>query len=695
MLTVDPLDSGAGLSAHDQIEDVRFEWYTDRTVAPREADPDEFRVPVTTAVSVRAQRLTVPKQLVCYVRSRDGQTREEVIPTAERSLPAGAYELELTSLPFKCYCHLAGPFTVRGSESETHIECPDEATFTLGLRSFHEQPAATVTTTDDPHDLLRAVSTFGSALKTTSPERSWPTLRGHPPLLERGEDLSIPDGLEPPATDVHVEVPPTLGHVYRVTPLAYYLGAPVRTGPDPVIVADGTELDLRVDGDLDEGIRRTLERAFFLDCVVRTEGLYDLDLYERSVLDDDLPFDPATVYDQSLADQLCTYAEVPYPFVEPHLPEWPLCSDVQATPETISYLPFAANRLSHVRIADEVHTDDVAPEVESPELGTFFRGEQRGIARDGAASDSPEWDDLDLFRPPEANATTHAWVGEGYPLGTAKTNPEAIRRRLDRTADDSGPITVQLVCNDDAMEDETAGDLYGLRDLLEFDISVVHDLTTAEFRELCHEETDFLHYIGHVDEGGVVCADGSLDLRTLDSTGVRAFLLNACHSYRQGEALVDAGADGGIVTLSRVFNDQATKMGRLAARLLNHGFPLDATMDVLSYGPLSSHRYAAVGDHRVALCQPNDPIPAMVTIKKADDTGVTLSIQDYFTDRMSIGKITRPMISNRTQWHLAGGRGNEFTSSKSEVANYLRQGSMPVVTDGGILWDTNSVLEYL
>jgi hypothetical protein len=687
MLTVDPLESGAGLSAHDQIEDVRFEWYTDRTVTPRAADPDEFRVPVTTAVSVRAQRLTVPKQLVCYVRSRDGQTREEVIPTAERSLPAGAYELELTSLPFKCYCHLTGPFTIRGSESETHIECDEAARLTLGLRSFHEQPATTVTTTDDPHDLVRAVSTFGSALKTTSPERSWPTLRGHPPLLERGERLSIPDGLEAPATDVHVEVPPTLGHVYRVTPLAYYLGAPVRTGPDPVLVADGTELDLRTDGDLDEGIRRTLERAFFLDCVVRTEGLYDLDLYERSELDEDLPFDPATVYEQSLADQLCTYAEVPYPFVEPHLPEWPLCSDVQATPGTISYLPFAANRLSHVRIADEVHTDDVAAEVESPELGTFFRGEQRGIARDGAASDASEWDDLDLFRPPEANATTHAWVGEGYPLGTAKTNPEAIRRRLDRTVDDTGPITVQLVCNDDAMEDETAGDLYGLRDLLEFDISVVHDLTTAEFRELCHEEIDFLHYIGHVDEGGVVCADGSLDLRTVDATGVRAFLLNACHSYRQGEALIDAGADGGIVTLSRVFNDQATKMGRLAARLLNNGFPLDATMDVLSYGPLSSHRYASVGDHRTTICQSSDNTPALAKIKNVRKNKVKFTIREYTTDRHSLGQTRRPHISEHTKWHLGGGSSRNLTFPRSEAINYIQDSPYPALYEGEIVWE--------
>jgi hypothetical protein len=692
MLTVDSLDTREGLSAHDQIEDVRFEWYTDTTVSPHEVDTDEFRVPVTAAVRIHTRRLSAPKQLACYVRTRDGELREEVIPSAERSLPAGQYELELTGLPVKCYCHASGPLTIRASDGETHIEFDGETTLTLGLRSFHEQPAASVTTTDDPYDLLQAVSTFGSALKTTSPERSWPTLRGHPPLLEYGEELSVPDGLEPPQTDVHLEVPPTLGHIYRVTPLAYYLGAPVRAGTDPVLVADGTELNLREDGDLDEGIRRTLERAFFLDCIVRTEGLYELDLYERSVLEDDLPFDPATVYEQSLAEQLRTYAEVPYTFIEPVAPEWPLCSDVQATPETISYLPFAANRLSHVRIADEVEAGTVAGETEAPELGTFFRGEQQGIARDGAASDTPEYDDLDFFRPPEAQATTHAWVSEGYPLGTAKTDPEAIRRRLGRKSEDPDAITVQLICNDDAMEDETVGDLYGLRDLIEFNISVAHNLSTSAFREICQEDIDFLHYIGHVDEGGIVCKDGSLDLQSLDSTGVSAFMLNACHSYRQGEAMVDVGADAGIVTLSRVFNDQATKMGRLAARLLNRGFPLDATMDVLNHGPLSSHRYACVGDHRTDLCQFPDTTPALAKIENNSENTITFAIREYITDRHPLGQIRRPLLSEPDGWHLAGGMSSNWTLSKSEAIKYIKNSCYPVIFDGEILWDAEQAL---
>jgi hypothetical protein len=47
--------------------------------------------------------------------------------------------------------------------------------------------------TTDAEDVMMAILTFRSALKTTSPERSFPTLRGHPPAIELNDRLEIPD----------------------------------------------------------------------------------------------------------------------------------------------------------------------------------------------------------------------------------------------------------------------------------------------------------------------------------------------------------------------------------------------------------------------------------------------------------------------------------------------------------------------
>ena len=693
MLTVDSLDARSGLRVHDRIEDVRFEITTEHRVGPQSVDPDQFRAPISTAVKLRTEQFTIPKQIVCYVRTRSGETVAETPHNEQTQFDAGQYELELTTLPFKLYAHVSGPFRITPQNGHTQIRFTGSTRVVFGFRSFHEQPAATVTTTADPFDLMQAVSTFGSALKTTSPERSWPTLRGHPPLLEYGEELSIPARLEPPATDVHIEVPPTVENVYRVAPLAYYLGAPVEAGPVPQIIADGTALPLTTtDGDVEAGIQRTLEQTFFLDCLVRTEGLYELDLRERDALEAELPFELATAYDQSLASRLQLYDAVPYVLLEPELPEWPICSEVNPSPETIEYLPFAATRLSHVRIAED--SQSAIDEVEPAILSTFFRAETRGIARDSSDSALPSWEDLDFFEPREASSTTHAWVGEGYPLGTAKTDIEAIKRRLSRTATDPDAITVQVICNDETMADETAGDLYGLRELIEFDISVAHDLTTDKFRERCHDEIDFLHYIGHVDEDGIVCADGSLDLRTVEQTGIRAFLLNACHSYVQGEALVRAGADGGIVTLSRVFNSQATRMGRLTARLLNHGFPLDAAMSVLEYGPLSSHRYAAIGDYRTEICQPSNFIPDVVEIQELEED-IKLVLREYATDRRNFGTVRQPIVPTSSQWRLVNGHKTEYILSRQEAAEFLDRASVPVVSSNDLYWSSAGIENIL
>ncbi len=63
-----------------------------------------------------------------------------------------------------------------------------------------------------------------------------------------------------------------------------------------------------------------------------------------------------------------------------------------------------------------------------------------------------------------------------------------------------------------------------------------------------------------------------LDTRELDTVGIEGFFLNACQSYDQGMALIDAGAVGGVVALNDVINSGAVRVGRTMIRLLNRSF---------------------------------------------------------------------------------------------------------------------------
>src|SRR5699024_3463049 len=154
----------------------------------------------------------------------------------------------------------------------TTIEFGDETEIVVGARSHHSRPATTLTTPADPERMMRAVSTFGSALKTFSPERSYPTLRGHPPAVELGDELDL-NGLTPPETGVTIEVPSTYRSVFVVAPLAYYLGARVRPSETPRVRTE-TGFTHSLDGALgfERSVERTLKQVFFVDCLVRTDG---------------------------------------------------------------------------------------------------------------------------------------------------------------------------------------------------------------------------------------------------------------------------------------------------------------------------------------------------------------------------------------------------------------------------------------
>src|SRR5699024_9950506 len=152
----------------------------------------------------------------------------------------------------------------------------NETAVTVGARSYHKRPAATVRTPADPESMMAAISTFGSALKTTSPERAYPTLRGHPPAIELGDTLSIPDSFTRSDPAVTIEIPADLKYIYSAAPLAYYLGAELVASEELRLCAgESFEYTLDSEHGFETEVERVLKQTFLLDCVTRTEGLYD------------------------------------------------------------------------------------------------------------------------------------------------------------------------------------------------------------------------------------------------------------------------------------------------------------------------------------------------------------------------------------------------------------------------------------
>jgi len=672
---------GDGLVIVDPIERRRYRLRTAAPVAPSRVDGAAFYFPVDAAVAVDAAAVTVDGVADAYVRREDGGMVAAIRPGTETALPAGSYEIELNG-PVKCYLRVEGAVAAcaDGDRIEFSLDADE---LLVGARSYHQRPAATVTVSPDPTDALRGLSYLGSALKTTSPERSYPTLRGHPPTVEVGAELSVPDGLSKPDTGVEIAVPPTHRAAAVAAPLAFYHGAALVPGSPARVRCAGREFDLD-EPDLETGVERALKQSFLLDCLVRTEGYYRVDLGERAALEPRLDLDPAALYDRPLAERLAAYLSVPFEAVADQVPRWNLAAYVDASPAGVEALPFVVGDLAVVRPATG---EAVSPaEFRDGVLDDFMRGGRRG-------DDEPDRDATGsrLVRPPATDAVEAAWFGEGRPVGATKATPAAFRNKLDRRPD-PGDVEIAVVCNDAAMraENDAVRAAYGSREELAFDVRVRRDITAAELRELLADDVDFLHYIGHVDDRGFECADGHLDATALDSAAVGAFLLNACQSYEQGMALVEAGSVGGVVTLSDVVDSGALRVGKTMARLLDLGFPLRGAIDIAREESVVGGHYAVVGDGRVSVVQEKAGVSILCVV---DDLGkdYQLSVHAYLPRERGMGTLAQTTISDSEEHRLAPGLIGRFPLPADRLREYLAGHQYPIKKDGVLYWDVDSI----
>ncbi|MFW5917089.1 MAG: caspase family protein [Halorubrum sp.] len=722
-IDIEPLSGAFGLAVTDHIENTQFEVYTDRPVDPTANPGGDHYFPVDTSVAVETGTVEIPRVAVVETRADDGEllTRGDAY-----GMPPGTYHVGIDPAPTKLYLAFESAFSVSTTDRTTRIDFDSPADVALGFRSLHQVPAGTITTPTDPESLMDAVSLLGSALQTTSPERSFPTLRGHPPLVEPGDEFRVPKRVDPVDGGIRIVVPAEYRYLYPIVSLAYYFAAEVLPGDAPRIEGDGWSYPL--EPDFERRTAEALRQSFHLDCLVRTEGFYPVDLHERETTDLDL--DWGRLYDLPLSERLGEYLEVPFERVEPELPRWTLTTDVRPDPENVEMIPFVAGELSVVR-SPETATPVTAGGTERSGggggVGTGFFRRERPVAgpqpdavppADPVAIGSDEFvrgatdvpvsrgadasadrgavpTDADFVRPEPVDTVEHAWVGEGVPLGANKATLDAYHRRLEEGAVEQSRISVLVVCNDEQMREEgEVADLYGLRDMVQFDIEVRHDLTREEMREALRSDVDFLHYVGHVDERGMQCTDDYLDLTAEDlEVGVSAFLLNACQSYQQGEALIHRGSRGGIVTLTDVANTPATQLGRIIARLMNGGFNLRTALHVAKRELITGHQYIVVGDGGTTICQSRSGMAVVCNLSKSKNRLWNLSAECYPNGNHEVGSLAWLSLDVANSNHYVPAQLLCENIHKTKLTELFDLELVPVFYDDELVWSDSLILD--
>ena len=644
-----------GLVIIDPIERKQYRFETDSPVTPTPVTDDGVPYPMDSAVEVVTRGLKVLSDNSLHVRDSNGSLIAELQANKQVELPRSEYILDLSG-PMKVYIAVKSSLRICGGIGKADIFFGEETTITISARSYHTSPAATIRTTTEPADVMQAVSMFGSTLKTTTPERSYPTLRGHPPAVELADELDIPDELSRPQTGIRIEIPPTLRHTFVVAPLAYYLAATVVPGPTPCL---GTENGFTYPLENEMGFEQTVDHVFrhifLLDCIVRTEGGTPIPLHERQAIESVLDFDTGTIYDRPIAERIATYLEIPLEDVQSQFPEWRFKAYVEPRAESTEFLPFLMDCLAAIKIKSSRQTP----------VRTAMKN---------SATESP--------------IVKQSWSDDQTEI-TATGTVSAFQNNVTQSPRD-GPLDIKVVCNEPEMSDEfaTVHGTYQNRKDLPLDVTVHHDLQTDELERVFTEESDFVHYIGHVDSDGFRCSDGTMAAEDIETVGTKAFILNACRSYDQGLRLIEAGAIGGIVTFAEIENRTAVSAGQTIARLLNFGLPLYGALHILQKIGDGCQQYHIVGDGTLTVVQTSQGAPITASIPDSEDRHNVI-VDSYISPSKNTGSIYKPSTTAADLYRLVFSKADLQPESTAELIEFLNTDTFPVVFNGELRWSTD------
>ena len=505
-----------------------------------------------------------------------------------------------------------------------------------------------------PEGVAIAVTHTASACASSGPERSDPSNRDHPPRVRFGEER-IPESVaeRTPETGIELRVPADYGVLYVTAPLAYYLGAAVTVdeGATTARLTAPPDVDLRLPaGDrLAERTGRLLRSVFHVDCLARRAGTSG----ER-VLDIDLE----AYAGRPMAERLSTVLGAGLDRLEAHLPEWQLSTYVAPDPHHARALPHLLDAMSLIYPPSASELDGKGLLKRS--LDDFFRGEVATANR------------LD---PDLGPGLAHAWLADGIPISASKTTVRAYENRLRHYSQPTEGLRIDVVINDPEMRaEEEVAEIYRRRAAdLPVDVAVHESLTCRELRRVFESPTDFVHYVGHCEVGGLQCSDGHLAARTVD-VGAKTFFLNACGSYAEGLALVENGAAAGGVTLTRVLDKQAATVGTGFARLLVHGAGFERALSLARRQIMMGSDYAVVGDGTYSLAPSHDP--AVCHVSGGDDR---FDVRWEVTGPRSTGRVYESPFDGEPRPY---GTGATSTLSADELRAFLADRDVPVVVEG-------------
>ncbi|WP_435154694.1 hypothetical protein [Haladaptatus sp. DFWS20] len=655
--------------------------------------------PIDETVAGYASKLRFPPSLITITDVGSGERHHHGSDTEVLELPEGEYLANVHG-NIKTYFRFSGPATVQKTSDfdALIIAFDDKIPITLGFRSHHEIPVDTITVPPTTDGLATAISYASSSHKTTGPDRSFPTLRSHPPRFEVGEELDIPKEVRQNKKDVGIEirVPDDFDTLFVTAPLAYYLQAnvTVENRARPVLRAPGVNFTYTFSSlpQYQHEVADMLRRMFFLDCLVRNGGPHRWNLAEMPLLDE-VDIDPKSTYEATPAEQLLAYDLCEFERIDDEFPDWHLSMYVEPTLESVSTLPHLLSSLSLIYLPESSNLN--RNELLDASLGDFYRNRpsessnpQRAVASGGTyrAIRAEGVNSVERIKPTLHRGRVHGWLADGVPIDVFKAEASAYENRFKYFDRDSDEIEVALVLNDDEMGDEHADAANIYRDRakdLPIEVTIHEHLTCDELTDVLETPCDYVHYIGHCEENGLRCTDGNLSVAAITKSEVQTFFLNACGSYYEGMELITKGSVAGAVTFNKVLNKQAAKVGVSFARLLINGFSIQHALQLARRRIMMNKDYAVVGDgtHQLAQCENRFPV-----VGRLSQSNGSKYLLEYNCEAVRMpGSCYLPYLKSDDKLYIPGNT-TSYELSYDTLVSFLQRAKIPTIYEGELYW---------
>ncbi len=566
---------------------------------------------------------------------------------------------------------------------ETAVTFDGRTGVTFGWASRVDYPEHTVSVPRSVDGVARYLTVASGVIADTTPDRTWPNIRDHPPRLQFGDE-QIPEELESerPETGIRLLVPRENGlqTVLPLAPLVHYLGA-------EVVVSPGTEPTLDLDGDAwwlgrsaEEADRQAsllLKRVFYLDCLARAAGPYGEELPQQPVIRE-LGLDADNLYEMPLVGRVRRYLDTSFEDVANEFPDWHLGVHVDPTYEQLSAVPSHLNRLA---------------DIYCPESAQLTLAEQMAWSLDNAFSRGDSEPEEPTVVDPADRAQTVGWAGPHVAVGAFNYFPEVFDNKS-AYVDAEDSLSVVVVNNSAGMFEEHQQVIQNYNERVE-DMPImeldVHSMLDPEaLAEVFEAGADLVHYIGHCDDRGLKCPEGRfLHTASLRESRAETFFLNACGSFDQGRELIRRGSVAGAVTRVESSNLRATQVGNDWSRLMANGWSAERGLDVARRVTDSPGNYVLIGDGPHTLTPSDAYVPVEIRAEKESDREFRVTVDK--AGPRSIGSESK-LWADKFSTCIEGGI-REFSISTQGLRREYNEidSDSPIVMDNALIWNSENI----